>query len=604
MSDLAQVERPQDPVSGRSHHRRLAPFVLAATAVATFGTAPARSTPEAADRAIDAAERPAVVDEILARIEGNHVFPAAAPKRARAARAHRSEGDHETIVSSRAFADRLIEPREVSKDRHLEPRVSSESLLSRMSPQPQIPPLRACAAHLSTIPPLASEADALDDYIRKEMKHRRIPGLAVAIVRGGAEASTRCYGQSDLESGSAVTAQTVFPVGSLTKPFTAIAVLLLVEDGRLALGDKLSAHLVDLPAAWQQVTVQHLLTHTSGIKDYTSLNGFDRMRRLDHLPPEILVLVQNEPLEFAPGVRFDYSNTNYLLLGMLIEHVAREPYGQFLDERVFAPLGMTQTRTNDSSDIVAGRARGYTRIPGRTQNAKYFSPTNAFAAGNVASSLADLVKWDLGLSSRKLLKPESYHVLWTPSDASKTGSERYGLGWGIGEINGHALFKHGGNITGFSSAILHLADDSLTIVVLSNMGDFNAEKLAQGIIGQVDPSAADKTPSTISDPEPKITERLQRVFLGMMSGEMSAGDFSERINRELGPLVRQGRQEARMQAAENGALESFTLLEWKRSDQGTDLVYRADFEYRMRVKVFISLDRSGRITNWGVRSAD
>ncbi len=460
------------------------------------------------------------------------------------------------------------------------------------------------ASLLVFFPSVVARADALDDYIQQEMHHRRIPGLAVALVHRNGEVDTRAYGQANIESGSPVTSSSVFEIGSLTKQFTAAAVLMLVEEGRLSLEDKTSAHLTGIPAGWQAVTIRQLLNHTSGIKDFLDQPGFNAMRRSDHTPNDLLALVTGEPLDFPPGAKFEYSNSNYLLLGMLIEHLSGQPYGQFLHDRIFAPLGMHHTRTNKSAEIIVGRVRGYTRVPGQTQNAVFFSPTNAFGAGNLISNITDLARWDAALYEGKLLTPESYRELWTPSSASQADGDPYGFGWDIKTENEHRLFAHAGNITGFSSAILHYPDDHFTLIVLTNLGFFNAERLALSIAREVEPTLVHPLPVAVEDPDPKTTARLRHLFLGMMSGEMRSADFSDKLDRELGPQIRQGQAESRLQAAENGRLESFELLEREESEQGLSLVYRAAFEYRTRVKVFISLDHSGRITKWGVRFSE
>jgi CubicO group peptidase (beta-lactamase class C family) len=346
-----------------------------------------------------------------------------------------------------------------------------------------------------------------------------------------------------------------------------------------------------------------LLTHTSGIKDYTEQSAFDAFRRLDHRPEDLLNLIANEPLDFPSGTRFNYSNTNYLLLGMLIEQLTKQSYGEFLAQRLFTPLGMSQTRVNNSAEIISHRARGYTRIPGHTQNAVYFSPTNAFGAGDLVSSIGDLVKWSEVLSTRKFLRDESYTAMWTPA-SSQTGAVAYGFGWEIKEEGGHRLIAHAGNITGFSSAILYFPDEKLTVILLTNRGNLNAEKIALGIAGEVDSALPKREPLPINDPDPETTDRLKRIFLGMLAGEMAPEDFSDKLNRELGPLIRRGQAEAKARVADNGRLERFDLMESRTTSQGKELQYRAFFEYQMRCRVYVSIDSSGKITNWGVRSAD
>jgi CubicO group peptidase (beta-lactamase class C family) len=454
----------------------------------------------------------------------------------------------------------------------------------------------------AVIIPTAIRADNVDEYIRKEMHHWRIPGLAVAIVRGS-KVRTQGYGLADVEAGTGVSAETVFQIGSLTKQFTAAAVMSLVEDSKINLDDKIGAYLNSLPAAYEGVTVRQLLTHTTGIKDYAEQSAFDAFRRLDHRPEDLLNLIANEPLDFPSGTRFKYSNTNYLLLGMLIQQLTKESYGEFLTQRLFRPLGMSQTTVNNSAEIISHRARGYTRIPGYTQNAVYFSPTNAFGAGDVVSSIGDLVKWSEVLSTRKFLKHESYTAMWTPA-SSQTGAVAYGFGWEIKEEGGHRLIAHGGNITGFSSAALYFPDEKLTIILLTNRGNLDAEKIALGLAGELDSAFLKREPLPVNDTDPETTARLKRIFIGMLAGQMGPEDFSDKLNRELGPLIRRGQAESKARAADFGRLERFELMESRTTSQGKKLQYRAFFEYQMRCRVYVSIDSYGKITNWGVQSAD
>ncbi|HTQ95706.1 MAG TPA: serine hydrolase domain-containing protein [Candidatus Acidoferrum sp.] len=438
----------------------------------------------------------------------------------------------------------------------------------------------------------------MDDYIKNEMRHQRIPGLAMAIVRG-ADVRKQGYGLANLEDGAPVTTQTVFQIGSMTKQFTSFAVMLLVEEGKVSLDNKLGTYLPEVPAVCRDVTIRQLLSHTSGIKDYTEQPGLDAIRRLDQLPQQLLNIIANQPLDFPSGTRFAYSNTNYLLLGMLIEKVSKQSYDDFLTQRIFTPLEMMQTRVNHSADIIPYRAQGYSRIPGQTQNADYFSPSNAFGGGNLVSSMDDLVKWEEALSEHKLLKPESYTAMWT-SASNQNDVFPYGFGWSINKQNGHRLISHAGNISGFSSAILRFPDDRLTVILLTNLGNFNADRIALGIAGRVDPALANPVSQPINDPDPATTLHLKHVFLGMMSGQMDPQDFSEKINRELGPLIQKGSAQAKIQAADRGNLESFDLVRLKTTQDGKELQYRAVFEYQMRVNVYVTLDSTGKITNWGV----
>ena len=443
-------------------------------------------------------------------------------------------------------------------------------------------------------------ADKVDDYIKAEMHRKRIPGLSMAIVRNSKVVRATGYGFANVELLVPATENTVYQIGSITKQFTATLIMMLAIENKIDVDDKITDRMPNLPASWSDVTIRQLLTHTSGIKDYTEVKDFEGKRRTDSTQAELLELVKNEKLQFTPGEQWRYSNTNYLLLGMLIERLTGMKYYQFLFQRILKPLEMMQTRVNDPQAIIANRAQGYTRIPGSLQNASYFSPANAFGAGDLISTVEDLVKWDAALHSERLLKASSLEEMWKPVVLSKGGTAEYGFGWDVKSENGHRLIAHGGNITGFSCGILRFVNDQLTVIVLTNFGAINAEAIAQGVAGQIQPELAKKIEESIADPDTKTTELIKRALKGMMVGEMDHDLFSEKLNRELGPLISQRKEQSKVFNSENGPLERFEILERRATDQGMQLRYRAVFEYR-RLMVYAGLDKEGKIANWGVR---
>jgi D-alanyl-D-alanine carboxypeptidase len=193
----------------------------------------------------------------------------------------------------------------------------------------------------------AVNADKVDDFVQAEMKRHQTPGFSLAVLKNGKVLKSKGYGFANIEIKAPATPETVYQLASITKCFTATAVMILVEDGKLELADKITAHLLGLPTAWSNVTVRHLLTHTSGIKSYTQLDAIALNPQKDIKSEEMIALVADLPLEFPPGDRYDYSNTGYFILGLLIEKLSGVTYGDFLDHRLFKPAGMTQTRVNN-----------------------------------------------------------------------------------------------------------------------------------------------------------------------------------------------------------------------------------------------------------------
>jgi D-alanyl-D-alanine carboxypeptidase len=445
----------------------------------------------------------------------------------------------------------------------------------------------------------ASPTVSIDDYIEGRMHKRHIPGVSIAIVQDGKVVLAKGYGVANVELSVPATENTVYQLASVTKTFTATAIMILAQEGKLALDDRITARLPDLPAAWGEVTVGHLLNHTSGIKSYTAVRDFHKTSRKDYTQREILDLVAKEPPEFAPGEKWNYNNTGYFLLGMLIEKVTGKAYGEVLDERIFKPLGMTQTRVNDLHAVIPNRAQGYTWNGKELRNGDYVSPTQPFSAGMLVSTVNDLVKWDAALRTDTLLGKSTLDQMWTPTRLSKGGEAEYGFGWSIGKVNGHRLVAHGGGIPGFSTQLSRYVDDNLTVIILTNADSGNAGAVARGIAGRLVPALAEEAAKPIADTDQETTERLKGVILGAMKGEADPELFTKESKVVLVAAIRQGKGTI----ASNGALKEFQLHERRQSDQGVKLRYRAIFENET-LNAFFDLDKAGKIAGLGLQQAD
>jgi D-alanyl-D-alanine carboxypeptidase len=438
-------------------------------------------------------------------------------------------------------------------------------------------------------------ARSIDDYVLGAMRKQHVPGVSVAIVRDGKIVLAKGYGLANVELSVPATEKTVYQLASVTKQFTATAIMMLAEDGKLGLGDEISKHLPDLPTAWKAVAIRQLLNHTSGIKSYTSVKDFFKSARKDYTRREILDLVAKEPLEFPPGEKWNYSNTGYFLLGMIIEKVSGKSYGEFLDERIFKPLGMTQTRVNDLQAIIPNRAQGYHWNGKVLRNGEYVSPTQPFAAGMLVSTVSDLVKWDAALGSEKLLKKSALESMWLPTPLSKGSPAEYGMGWQVKPVNGHRLVSHGGGIPGFSTQISRFLDDRLTVIVLTNLDNGGAESMAQGIAGRVLPALVKKVESPIADTDAPTTARLKGILLGAVKGEADPELFTDEARKALLPHIKEGKE----MFASFGALKMFQLLERKATDPGVRLRYRAAFE-KETLNATFELDKAGKVAGIGI----
>jgi CubicO group peptidase (beta-lactamase class C family) len=326
----------------------------------------------------------------------------------------------------------------------------------------------------------AAQADVVDNYFRAEMTKQRIPGLALLVSRGGQVIRAQGYGLANVELQVPVKPETIFQSGSIGKQFTATAVMMLVEEGKIGLGDPLTKYFPGAPPSWKEVTIRELLSHTAGFTDYPK--NFD-MRR-DYTEAEQLKIVESIPLAFAPGTSWSYSNLGFLTLGILIHKVTGEFYGDFLQEHIFQPLDMQTTRIISEADIVPNRSAGYRLVKGELKNQEWVSPTvNTTADGSLYFSIMNLAKWDASLYTEKLLKRSSLDEMWTVAKLNngQPNSGHYGFGWFVVTKNGHRVVEHEGSRQGFETQISRFVDDKLTVVVLTNLEDAKPEVFADRV---------------------------------------------------------------------------------------------------------------------------
>ncbi len=313
----------------------------------------------------------------------------------------------------------------------------------------------------------ASDADLsakVEALIQPLVKADRFSG-AVLIARNGKPVFRKGFGLANREWNIPNDPETKFRIGSITKQFTATAILQLAEVGKLSIDDPVSKYYTDAPAAWSGITIRHLLTHTSGIPSYTDApHFFDEGARSDRTPEEIIKLMVDKPLAFTPGSKFTYDNGGYVILGYIIEKVSGEHYAEYVQHHIFDPLGMTSTGYDVSATIIPKRAAGYSLDKGTFTNTPYLSMTEPFSAGSLYSTVGDLLIWDQALNAGKPLKPASLQAMFTDY------GHGYGFGWLIDEFFGHQRFFHGGDINGFVGRFDRYPKEGLTVVVLSNDG--------------------------------------------------------------------------------------------------------------------------------------
>lgn len=292
----------------------------------------------------------------------------------------------------------------------------------------------------------------------------------------------------------------------------------------------------DGPAAWKNITIRHLLTHTSGIQNHVAIPGYldsfkmNLSRQGFPKPQEILQLFFQLPLEFEPGQTWAYDNTGYYLLGLIIEQVSLQSYWSFLEHRIFNPLGMKNTRNTDTRDIVYHRASGYIWEEGIYKNQPSLWTFIGFSAGSLISTVEDLALWDAALYTERLVKKETLEKMWRPvkSNTGKLLPYNSGFGWFTDSYHGHRIIQHSGGTPGFSSVIYRFPDDSLCVILLTNHADKMIDQLALDIAGFYNPAL--KRPMAIIDPSPALTRRLKNIFSELLQDRFIAGDFTPEMN--------------------------------------------------------------------------
>jgi D-alanyl-D-alanine carboxypeptidase len=332
----------------------------------------------------------------------------------------------------------------------------------------------------------AARMEAVDRFIEAQMRKQNIPGVSLAVVKDGELILTRGYGLADVELNVAATPQTVYQIQSITKPFVASAMMMLEREKKLSLDDELGKYLEGVPEGWKGITIRRILNHTSGIKDY--INEPFASLRIDISDEEVLRETAKRPLNFRPGERYAYCNTGYLLAGMIIRKITGKHYGEFLQERIFGPLGMTQTRVQQIDEIIPRRASGYRLIDGKLRKGEYVAQSIlSYPGGGILSTALDMAKFDLMWQGGKIVDDSVRREMWTTgllNDGSRTG---YGLGFGIGDLRGWRMIGHGGgHVTGFGTKYVCFPQRRLSVIVLTNQNNCNTDVLAHGVAGLVD----------------------------------------------------------------------------------------------------------------------
>ncbi len=320
-----------------------------------------------------------------------------------------------------------------------------------------------------------ARADEIDDYVKSQMAKQHIPGLSMAVLKEGKPVKLTAYGAANLELDVPATPDTVYKIGSLSKQFIAAGIVLSSGEDKVGLDDPVGKYLEDAPQTWRAITVRHLLTHTAGLPKEAP--GFDPLKMQSDV--ELIRSAYSLPLSFEPGMKWEYSNLGYYVLAEILRRTTQKPWAQYLQERLFAPLGMSATRPTTIEELVPRRASGYNWAESKYRNGEVLlgvRPSGAFL-----STVRDLAKWDAALYSNDLFSPQQREMMWTPVKLSDGSEKPYGFGWIVDKVGKHKEVHHAGTLTGFRSAMARFVDDRLTVIVLTNCGQALPERIAIGV---------------------------------------------------------------------------------------------------------------------------
>ena len=376
--------------------------------------------------------------------------------------------------------------------------------------------------------------DSVDRYVRAELERQRIPGMSVAVLRDDSILLARGYGFSNLEHRVPATDSTIYQSGSVGKQFTSAAIVTLAREGKLGLDDPIRKYLPEAPSGWAKITVRHLLTHTSGVPDYTAdLVDFRR----DYTEEALAKLYARQRLDFQPGATWSYSNTGYALLGFIVRRVTGRFYGDYLKERVFEPLGMRTARVISERDIVPNRAAGYELVDGEIKNQGWVSPSlNTTADGSLYITVNDMARWAIGLNHARVPDSVGLAQSWTPVRLNDGGTYPYGFGWRLDDQRGHPRIGHGGSWQGFRTSIQRYPEYGLTVIALANLDAAMPEVVTTTIAGILEPALLPPhlLPASAEGPPEPIERLLADLAAGKAQGKLAPGlrTFASKSVRE------------------------------------------------------------------------
>ncbi len=433
-------------------------------------------------------------------------------------------------------------------------------------------------------------ADPVDDYVTQAMARQHVPGAALAVIRRGVILRAQGYGIANLEHSVPVHPDTLFKSGAVGMQFTAAAVMLLVEDGRIGLDDSVRRFLPDAPRSWQPITIRQLLNHVSGLP--ATPNG---EFRTDYTDDQLLGIIYRQDLNFPAGTRWRFSYTDYIVLGFIVRRVTGMSYAELLRTRVFEQLGMRTAQPIDEQAVIPNRASGYEWREGRWRHPDWVSPTaNSTADGTLYLSALDYAAWAAGLSRGAVLSPTSWALVGTPVTLRSGRTYPYGFGWFLEKEGGHVAWRHAGSWQGFRSAIIRYPGEELTVVALLNADSGDAEEIARHVAGMIDPGLARPPAAPIPEDTPQVGAFVTQLLRAIAAGTADPRAFTAVSKLDFTEMMAEYR--ATLQPL--GALRE--VAPFGRGEAGNDHLHR----YRARYDQGVVEVRLGYAPNGRIGSFD
>ena len=413
------------------------------------------------------------------------------------------------------------------------------------------------------------DAATIEGVVKGEMERQGIPGIAVLVKRGDEVLLRSAYGVANVELEVPSKPENVYNVGSITKTFTALTVMSLVEEGKLSLDDKVSKHVEQAPEAWSAITVKHLLTHTSGIPEYALIEG---LYLTDEYTREFWwEKIGPLPLDFATGKRFAYSNSNYTVLSQIIEKVSGARYYDAVQERVIKKAGLTHTRFRQTNEIIPNLATGYYKAGDTMIISPSEASSSAYGAGGIVTTVDDLDRLLRACRSGAIVSKATLAKMQTANrtdDGRKTG---YGLGWFIRDLSGHPMVSHAGNTAGYSASMAYFPDQDLTVCLAGNVYAFSGDNMAIQIARALVPELRPQQMSERSDPDPELAKTLQKALDDLIAGKTDNDSFDAEYRGQFDT----GRGRMVLGSfAQYRDYQGFAFLEKKAEDPDTLYFYR------------------------------